>query len=91
MTSRKFLLYNSEDDLVDLNNHEIFVLNPTGLGVSFSNSFSNVSANFLQEKSVFIKFWFATWWLIVFPDVPTRYAYPFKPARDFGFFLVSLW
>ena len=52
MTSRKFLLYNSEDDLVDLNNHEIFVLNPTGLGVSFSNSFSNVSANFLQEKSV---------------------------------------
>ena len=51
MTSRKFLLYNSEDDLVDLNNHEIFVLNPTGLGVSFSNSFSNVSANFLQEKS----------------------------------------
>ena len=52
MTSRKFLLYNSEDDLVDLNNHEIFALNPTGLGVSFSNSFSNVSANFLQEKSV---------------------------------------
>ena len=52
MTSRKFLLYNSEDDLVDLNNHEIFVLNPTGLGISFSNSFSNVSANFLQEKSV---------------------------------------
>ena len=52
MTSRKFLLYNSEDDLVDLNSHEIFVLNPTGLGVSFSNSFSNVSANFLQEKSV---------------------------------------
>ena len=52
MTSRKFLLYNSEDDLVDLNNHEIFVLNPTGLGVSFSNSFSNVSANFLQEKSM---------------------------------------
>ncbi|MCH4162383.1 MAG: phage baseplate protein, partial [Lactococcus raffinolactis] len=52
MTSRKFLLYNSEDDLVDLNNHEIFVFNPTGLGVSFSNSFSNVSANFLQEKSV---------------------------------------
>lgn len=52
MTSRKFILYNSEYDLVDLNNHEIFVLNPTGLGVSFSNSFSNVSANFLQEKSV---------------------------------------
>ena len=52
MTSRKFMLYNSEDDLVDLNNHEIFVLNPTGLGISFSNSFSNVSANFLQEKSV---------------------------------------
>lgn len=52
MTSRKFLLYNFEDDLVDLNNHEIFALNPTGLGVSFSNSFSNVSANFLQEKSV---------------------------------------
>ncbi|PCS04873.1 hypothetical protein RR45_GL000192 [Lactococcus chungangensis CAU 28 = DSM 22330] len=46
------MLYNSEDDLVDLNNHEIFVLNPTGLGVSFSNSFSNVSANFLQEKTV---------------------------------------
>lgn len=51
MTSRKFLLYNSENDLVDLNNHEIFVLNPSGLGVSFSNSFSNAGANFLQEKS----------------------------------------
>lgn len=51
MTSRKFLLYNSKNDLVDLNNHEIFVLNPSGLGVSFSNSFSNIGANFLQEKS----------------------------------------
>ena len=51
MTSRKFFLYNSEKDLIDLNNHEIFALNPSGLGVSFSNSFSNAGSNFLLDKN----------------------------------------
>lgn len=51
MASRKFMLYNSRNDLVDLNNQEILVINPEGLGISFSNSLTGVGANFLKDSS----------------------------------------
>ena len=50
MTSRKFMLYNSKKDLVDFNNMNIVVLNPEGLGVSFSDDLTNAGANFLLNS-----------------------------------------
>ena len=50
MTSRKFILYNSKKDLVDFNNMNIVVLNPEGLGVSFSDDLTNAGANFLLNS-----------------------------------------
>ena len=50
MTSRKFMLYNAKKDLVDFNNMNIAVLNPEGLGVSFSDDLINTGANFLLNS-----------------------------------------
>lgn len=56
---RRFRLFNSRNDIIDFyENQNYFAINPTGLGVSFSNSYAGLNANFIHvgtalDQSIF--------------------------------------
>lgn len=46
---RKFRLFNNRNDLIDFyENHNLFAINPVGLGVSLSHSYAGLNANFIH-------------------------------------------
>lgn len=49
--ARKFNIYNARGEMVELFSDKLFTINPSGLGVSFENSYSQYESYFIQTNS----------------------------------------